>query len=259
MIREIDHLEAQGLLHAALDGELDAVATMRFDEHLAECTECAAEFARLSALKTAIRDHATRHAAPDALRASLMQMAGPVDAKVVAFPVQRPRNWLRAAVGGFTVGAALAASVAVLIDNRAADDTLADSVVGAHIRALQPGHLTDVQVSDRHQVKPWFDGKIDLAPPVKDLDAQGFELVGGRLDYFQGRSAAVVVYKHRLHLIDLFVTRAGKAEGATSSSSHVMASGYNVEHWTQDGQDYWAISDLGHDELAQFAALIRAP
>jgi anti-sigma factor RsiW len=248
----IDHLEAHSLLHAALDGELDTVETMRFEAHLADCADCAGEFARLTALKSAIRDHATRHAAPDALRAALTQSLMPAEPKIVAFPAARPRNWLRAATGGFAVGAAMAAGLAVMIDNRAADDELADSVVAAHIRALQPGHLTDVQVSDQHQVKPWFDGRIDFAPPVKELSDQGFDLVGGRLDYFAGRNAAVVVYRRRLHLIDLFVTRASGVGARVHAAA--TPSGYNVESWSDGGLDYWAVSDLNKDELGDFVS-----
>jgi anti-sigma factor RsiW len=168
--------------------------------------------------------------------------------------LRRPGRWLRPATGGFALGAALAASVAVLIDTRGTDDALTDTIVAAHVRGLQPGHLTDVQISDQHQVKPWFDGKVDFAPPVKDLTAQGFDLVGGRLDYFRGRPAAVVVYRHKLHLIDLFVAR---ADGNADMTAHATPSGYNVEHWTDGGQEYWAVSDLNQTELKDFADAVR--
>ncbi len=260
MTPDIDHAEAQALMHAALDGELDSMTQLRFDAHLATCLDCAAEHARLSALSTAIRENATRHAAPAALRDALLN-ALPLDggglgegeiskpAKVIPF-----RRWLPPAGAGFALGAALAASVAVLIDTRNVDDALSDGIVTAHIRALQPGHLTDVQISDQHQVKPWFDGKIDFAPPVKDLTAQGFDLVGGRLDYFRGRPAAVVVYRHKLHLIDLFVAR---ADGNANMTGHATPSGYNVEHWTDGSQEYWAVSDLSQAGLKDFADAVR--
>ena len=165
------------------------------------------------------------------------------------------RRWLRPAGAGFAVGAALAASLAVLIDTRGVDSTLSDSIVTAHIRALQPGHLTDVQISDQHQVKPWFDGKIDFAPPVKELSEQGFDLVGGRLDYIGGKEAAVIVYRRKLHMIDLFVTRS-RHDGAVAEAlpaAHATPSGYNVVRWSDGGQDYWAISDLNRNELGDFA------
>jgi len=228
---------------------------MRFEAHLQDCPECASDNARLSAASAAIRAHATRHAAPDDLRAALMQSLGaPGTLNVV--PINKFRRWLPPATTGFAVGAVLAASLAIMIDTRNSDDQVADSITAAHIRALQPGHLTDVQISDQHQVKPWFNGRIDFAPPVKEMRDQGFELVGGRLDYLQGHEAAVVVYKRKLHLIDLFVTRAtpGARPGSASGGA---SSGYNVERWTDGGLDYAAVSDLNRDELMEFAKAWR--
>jgi anti-sigma factor RsiW len=262
MMPDIDHAEAAALMHAAIDGELDALTQLRFDAHLATCPDCAAEHARLTALSTAIRAKATRHAAPAELRALLLKTLPldggglgegeiPKQAKVIPFR----RRWLPPAGAGFALGAALAASIAVLVDTRGVDDAVADGIVTAHIRALQPGHLTDVQISDQHQVKPWFDGKIDFAPPVKELGDQGFDLVGGRLDYIDGKEAAVVVYRRKLHMIDLFVTRADHTAPHPDGlpAPHGTPSGYNIERWSDGGQNYWAVSDLNRNELGDFA------
>jgi anti-sigma factor RsiW len=262
MMPDIDHAEAKTLMHAAIDGELDALTQLRFDAHLATCPDCAAEHARLAALSTAMRANATRHAAPAELRSDFLKALSldgrglgegemPQHAKVIPFR----HRWLPPAGAGFALGAALAASVAVLIDTRAVDDTLSDGIVTAHIRALQPGHLTDVQISDQHQVKPWFDGKVDFAPPVKELSDQGFDLVGGRLDYMGGKEAAVVVYRRKLHMIDLFVTRAGHdaAHPDAAPAAQTTPSGYNVVGWSDGGLDYWAVSDLNRNELGDFA------
>jgi anti-sigma factor (TIGR02949 family) len=260
MMQEIDHAEAGALMHAALDDELDAMTQLRFDAHLDACPRCTAEYARLQALSTAVRTQATRHAAPAELHAALMKTLSlerglgggemPPQAKIL--PVRR---WLRPAGAGFAVGAALAASLAVLIDTHDADDALATNIVTAHVRALQPGHLTDIEVSDQHQIKPWFDGKIDFAPPVKELADQGFDLIGVRLDYIAGRPAAVIVYRRKLHLIDLFVTRAGHDSGHPNGlpAPRATPSGYNVVRWSDGGLDYWAISDLNRNELGDFA------
>ena len=287
MMRELDHLEAHALLHPALDGELDTLDMMRFERHLAECAKCAADYARLKALSTAIRERATRYEAPPEQRASLIasfamappspppslpHLGGGIDPwralpldggglggggtlAAVQNNIIRPNRWLRPAAGGFALGAALAAGLALMITTRNIDDTVTDSIVTAHIRALQPGHLTDVRISDQHQVKPWFDGKIDFAPPVKELGDQGFDLIGGRLDYIQGREAAVIVYRRKLHMIDLFVTRAdqGGSGMATLPAPLATPSGYNVERWRESGQEYWAISDLNRNELGDFA------
>ncbi|HEX4505913.1 MAG TPA: anti-sigma factor [Alphaproteobacteria bacterium] len=256
MTQRIDHAEAKALMQASLDGELDAMSQLRFDAHLADCPACTAEYARLKALSVAVRTQATRYVAPAELRAALAK-ALPLDVQDPPKPsnVVPLRRWFRPAGAGFAVGAALAASLAVMIDTRNADDMLATSIVTAHVRALQPGHLTDVQISDQHQVKPWFDGKIDFAPPVKELSDQGFDLVGGRLDYIDGREAAVIVYRRKLHMIDLFVTHASHGGGHPDSlpAAHATPSGYNVVRWSDNGQDYWAISDLNRNELGDFA------
>jgi anti-sigma factor RsiW len=257
-MRETERSKVHGLLHVAIDGELDAVDMMRFEAHLAECPDCSADYARLTALNAAIRTQASRYTAPAELRIALMrswmaQEAAPRN--VVPFPTKRGQGWLRPAAGGFTIGAALAASLAVMIATRNIGDAVTDSVVAAHIRGLQPGHLTDVQISDQHQVKPWFVGKIDLDPPVKELGDHGFDLVGCRLDYIEDREAAVVVYRHKLHVLDLFIARADDkpTQNQATLVSQATASGYNVEHWSGDSQDYWVISDLTHEELTDFA------
>jgi anti-sigma factor RsiW len=251
----MDCAAARALLHAAVDGELDAANALRVDQHLAGCVDCANEHAALLALRTAVRENATRHAAPDALRAALTATLGAIAEKpatIVPFTPRRPlRAWWRPGLAGFATGAALAASVALVVKRATLPDTAMDSVIAAHIRALQPGHLTDVQVSDRHQVKPWFDGKVDFAPPVKDLSDQGFDLVGGRLDYVNGEASAAIVYRRRLHLIDVFVAKSTADERTEPRAA--ASRGYNVEHWTADGEDYWAVSDINSGELAEFA------
>jgi anti-sigma factor RsiW len=124
--------------------------------------------------------------------------------------------------------------------------------VAAHIRALQPGHLMDVVSTDQHTVKPWFDGRLDYAPPVRDFAAQGFPLIGGRLDYVAGRPVAVLAYRRAKHLIDLFVWP------GTGPDASRTARGYNVVAWSQDGMAFRAVSDLNASELQDFAALWRA-
>jgi anti-sigma factor RsiW len=156
--------------------------------------------------------------------------------------------------GGLTVGAVLSAAVAaslviaVFRDDR--NQQITGEIVSAHLRSLQADHLTDVQTSDRHTVKPWFNGKIDVSPPVIDLTAQGFTLIGGRLDYINGKEVASVVYRRREHVINLFVAQGLGAEHAamTGETRH----GFNVRHWTEGGLDFWAVSDINADELDEF-------
>jgi len=255
-MQAIPHEQARDLLGAILDGELDALTSARVEAHVGACPACAAELERLAALSAAIREHATRHTTPDALRDALFPKPAPAARSPAPNPMRdRLARWLRPAAGGFAIGAALATGFAVMVDTHDADTQLADNIVSAHVRGLQPGHLTDVQVSDQHQVKPWFDGKVDFVPPVKDLTPQGFDLVGGRLDYFRGRPAAVVVYRRRLHIIDLFVART-ETQAATPAALST-SSGYNVVRWTAGGQEYWAVSDMNAAELMEFAEAVR--
>jgi anti-sigma factor RsiW len=128
--------------------------------------------------------------------------------------------------------------------------------VSAHIRSLQAGHLMDVETSDQHTVKPWFNGKLDVAPPVIDLTAQGFRLLGGRLDYIDGEPVASVIYQRRKHIINLFVAR---RLGASQASAKLEAiQGYNVRNWSEAGLDFWAVSDIAPDELNEFGQMIVA-
>lgn len=236
------------LIQADLDGELDAESAARLSAHLDACPNCAATQAKLMALSARLRSELPRHIAPPALRRSLEARLAP-----------RPRRRLGfAPVLGFGAGAALAAGLALVLLPRGGED-LADQLVAGHIRALQPGHLTDVASSDQHTVKPWFDGRLDYAPPVRDFAASGFPLLGGRLDYLAGRPVAVLVYGRDRHLIDLYVWPASSAPTLSAAApSTAVRNGYNVVSWTTDGMNFRAVSDLEMSGLETFARLWRA-
>jgi anti-sigma factor RsiW len=252
--------EMRLLVQADVDGELSPAEAARVSEHLHTCPDCAALPAQLTALSTAIREQVSYHAAPDslhaAIRAQLASMA----------PAQPPRaasrpfwpalsSWLRAKTAvPFGAGFALAACLALVLVLPRQERGLPDEIVSDHIRALQPGHLMDVVSTDQHTVKPWFDGRLDFAPPVKDLQQAGFPLTGGRLDYLAGRPVAVLVYQRRQHIINLFIwPEQGAAAPAATSRN-----GYNLVRWTQNGMAFWAVSDLGANELAEFAHDLQA-
>ncbi|MGB8398602.1 anti-sigma factor family protein, partial [Bradyrhizobium sp.] len=165
-----------------------------------------------------------------------------------------------AVLRGFALGSAvsaLAATGLVAIVLRHDDEARIQSeMVSAHLRSLQAGHLTDVISTDRHTVKPWFNGKLDVAPPVVDLAAQGFTLIGGRLDYVDARAIGAVVYRRRAHVINLFVAQTANTERHAARITALQ--GFNIRRWSDRGLNYWAVSDLGADELADFGDRFEA-
>lgn len=256
--------EAEIMLHALLDGELDAGHAREVEAHVAGCAGCAEKLAAFLAMRTAMAGADLKQKAPASLRArieaALPAAAAPAPASARASAAVLPLPSRRSFFSGFGAGAvlsgALAASLMLTVFHNDQDQAIANDVVSAHIRSLQANHLTDVETSDQHTVKPWFDGKVDVAPPVIDLTAQGFTLLGGRLDYISGEPVASVVYRRRKHIINLFVAQhLGAAHAAISARS---VQGYNVRHWSEQGLEFWAVSDLDGEELGEFVGKISA-
>jgi anti-sigma factor RsiW len=237
--------ETKILLHALLDNELDAGHARQLETHLAVCPGCAAELRVHRIMQEALSAAALRFTAPTSLRRRIES----------ALPTTPQRTTDRRAVlKGFVMGTALstamAASLVVGVIRTDNDQRVLGDVAAAHVRSLQGEHLTDVQTSDQHTVKPWFNGKLDIAPPVLDLTAQGFTLIGGRLDYVDEKAAASIVYRRRKHVINLFVTQAIDSEYRPAKLNTVQ--GYNVLHWRAQGLEFFAISDLNAEELKEF-------
>ncbi len=254
--------EMRLLIQAEIDGEIDAGRAALLAAHVAECEGCAATRERLVALSAALRGALPSYAAPPALREAVLRRVAEARPQAPPTPRQAPwqtpwqgmvRRWREAlAFGG---GAAVAAAVALLLVLPRGGGEIAQDVASAHIRALQPGHLMDVVSTDQHTVKPWFDGRLDFAPPVKDLAKQGFPLIGGRLDYLDGHPAAALVYGRAKHLIDLYVWPAqGGTSGSPTAPRIGARNGYNLVDWRQDGMQLWAVSDV---EAAQLRAFVR--
>ena len=242
--------EAEILLHALIDGELDAGHARDIETHVAGCPRCAASLAAYRQMSQAIAQADLRYSAPASLRrrieASLPQPK----------PAPSRRNVLRGFAMGSAVSALAATGLVAIVLRNDDEQRIMSEVVSAHLRSLQAGHLTDVISTDQHTVKPWFNGKLDVAPPVIDLTAQGFTLVGGRLDYIDGRPVGALIYRRRQHVINLFVAQGAGGESRAAKMDTVQ--GFNIRRWSDRGLDYWAISDLAKEELASFGEKFEA-
>lgn len=243
-----------GLLHGLLDGELDAVNAAAFEAHLKTCEACNAEYLRQLALRAELATPGVAHRAPDRLRAGIEAMiaaeSAPGSDTGPARPVRRA-GW---AAGG-AVSGLLAATLAVMVVGpQLNQDSLDRQLVSGHVRSLLANHLVDIPTSNQHVVRPWFNGKVDVAPPAPELADKGFPLVGGRLDYIDGRVTPAIVYKRRLHTVNLFVWPAEKGAAAHTA----RRDGYSVVEWTAGGLRYAAVSDIGLDELQAFRQAFEA-
>jgi anti-sigma factor RsiW len=249
--------ESDILLNALIDGELDAGHAHDVEKHVAACSLCTEKLTEFREVHDAVSAADLKQTAPAHLR-SRIEKALPLPSARVITPRKFFQPSRRTFFGGFAVGtalsAALAASLVFTVVGTDQEQTIANEVVSAHIRSLQAGHLMDVETSDQHTVKPWFNGKLDVAPPVVDLAAQDFKLLGGRLDYIDGEPVASVVYQRRKHIINLFV--AGRSDASRASAKIEAIHGYNVRHWPETGLDFWAVSDIAPDDLDEFVRMI---
>jgi len=210
----------------------------------------------IAELPADVKQHMTRYKAPPGLERRIRHMIA---------QESRGPGWLDRLRAGatswwpmaasFACGVVVAVSATTMLLAARHDDDLEQQLVSAHVRSLMPNHLMDVASTDQHTVKPWFTGKLDFSPPVVDLAGEGFPLAGGRLDYLQGRPVAALVYQRRGHVINVFVMPApdDRAKAVKPAVHH----GYNVAEWQKSGMRAWAVSDLGREELEQFAQLLK--
>jgi anti-sigma factor RsiW len=240
---------------AFIDGQISGPESEAVEAHIAGCAECQAFCADAAALSDAIRALAPRHAAPAHLRRRVEAMLDEEEARrasTLLRSASRPTFW-RGALSGAAV-TALAAGLATVAILPPSASTLVDQVTAAHTRALMSGREIEVVSTDHHTVKPWFAGRLALSPPVADFAAQGYKLVGGRVDKVAGAPAAVVVYRHGKHEIDLFAWAARGGSLPAAGLSH----GYHTIFWKNQDLDFAAVSDTAPAELASFASLVRA-
>jgi anti-sigma factor RsiW len=253
------------LVSAYVDGELPPDRAAGIGEHLTSCAVCSAEYETMLDMIGLLRTQLRRYRAPDVLRARVRAAlastpSAPVgDGAEVLPPPRLPlfASWTRAAswAAVILVAAGLGGTVSMVVAGRdwQASSTAAE-VLSSHVRSLMPDHLTDVRSSDQHNVKPWFNGRLDFSPNVPRLEEQGFPLLGGRLDYVDDRPVAVVVYGRRQRIINVYSWPAAAPDApATMTTSH----GYTLLHWRSQGSEHWVVSDLGAGELQAFAVLLR--
>ena len=245
--------EAQELIHAYVDGELDLVRNLEMERHFHDCPACSAAYEKLRVMRSAIASNAPYFRPPDSFEARLRARLHEARETPAALRRMMPA-WQWAAIAAAVLVAA--ASVTVLIRRPAGEQLIAQQVVAGHVRSLMAAHLTDVPSSDQHTVKPWFNGRLDFSPPVHDFADRGFPLAGGRLDYIDDRPVAALVYRSRLHVINLFIWPARGLSNSTVREADRQ--GYHLLHWDNGGMVYWAVSDLNTAELKQFADLVKA-
>jgi anti-sigma factor RsiW len=233
------------LLGALIDGELDAANVMALEQHVKTCPGCAEALADLASVRALTSIKGVGYSAPEPFRRRL-KIALDAESRPVRAPSPQRRGapW-RIWTAGAGV-ATLAAAAIVFTGIQTGPGPLADELVNEHVRSMMETHLVDIPTSDRHVVKPWFDGKVAFAPTVIDFADKGFPLVGGRLDYVARQRAAALVYRRRLHVINVFVW---PASGRDVFARDRTVNGYNLVHWTAGGLNYWAVSDLDPSDL----------
>jgi anti-sigma factor (TIGR02949 family) len=249
---------SQTQLLAYFDGELDAVSTSAFETHLQSCSECRSALDSEEALRASIAKANLYEKAPASLHRSIA-------AKLPAAPSAQPSvvqpsgssswRWL-ALAASFLLVATLGWQLFQHFAGRQGNSAVVAAALDAHLRSLQAGHLADVPSTDQHTVKPWFDGKLDFAPPVRDFANDGFPLLGGRLDVLDGKTVAALVYGRRKHIINVFVWPADAYARATQSGE---SQGYHWVAWRNGGFDSLAVSDVNAADLQQLSQLFVNP
>jgi anti-sigma factor RsiW len=244
--------EFRELVHAHADGELDVVHDARVAAHLVDCAACSGSRDQVLALRAAIVRAGLSFEPPAGLELAV---------RTAIRRAERGGSGRRRTFAGvlaFAVTLAAGVLLGLLLRTSFTEDPLAREVVANHVRSLMAHHLADVDSQDQHTVKPWFEGKLPFAPRVRDLSSGGFPLIGGRLDYLDGRTVAALVYKRRLHVINLFVWPDDRA-GSEPARRTVTRDGYTVLRWTEAGMSYAAVSDVSAGDLEEFVRLAQQP
>jgi anti-sigma factor RsiW len=244
---------SEHLLELYLDGEMAVRESVEMREHLDGCSVCARQYRWLEQIRSDIRAQIGHYAPPAGLERRV-HAALRKAARQETQPSRLLPNWI-AVAASVLLFVSIAWNVALLRWHRSERDLLAQEVLSSHLRSLIGKHLVDILSSDQQTVKPWFNGKLDLSPDVKDFTSQGFRLVGGRVEYISDRPVAALVYQRRQHFINLFTWPSSSF--SQNGYGEMKRSGYNLVSWTEDGMTCWAVSDLQASELEQFAQLYK--
>jgi anti-sigma factor RsiW len=247
--------QARPRIAAYVDQELDALECLRLDAHVSGCRACQHERTQQVFVSRELRRELVRHRAPSDLHRRIREN--------LLSKARRTQPWWQrlrwpalVPTAGFAAAALFSANVYMLASMPSQEDRVADGVLDSHLRALIGSRAIDVVSSDQHTVKPWYAGRLDFSPPVTDFATQGFALLGGRIDYVEGRTAAALVYQHRKHVVDVYIWP--DAHSPERAPAQVARRGYNLVHWTRNGMTYWLASDLEAVELAKLEALLAA-
>lgn len=240
-------------VHAYCDGELDAAAAADIEHHLETCPDCASLLKDIEETRSALRRDATYYRASEELRARIGDARDDEEGKFLRRrSVWKTRPFLTGAVGGSGITALAAAFVFFLLV-QPSPNLLVEDLTNAHLRSMMSAHVIDVASSDRHTVKPWFAGHTDVSPPAVNFAPRGFTLVGGRADYIDGHRAAVVVYRHGKHTINVFAWAAGNEQLPQTAERN----GYHLLFWRSGNLAFCAVSDAGLEEMKTLAQLIQ--
>lgn len=244
----MDCNQAKILIDAFIDNELDLTNSIEIERHISICQSCSTIFQNYQVLRSALGNEAIYYTPPSDLKKKIVASIKSTEKRPFEFK-SRIFGWQ-----GATTSFALATVVLIIFilfkSLPTTETEITEQIVNNHMRSLMPNHLTDVQNSDQHTVKPWFNGKLDFSPPVEDLTTKSFILVGGRLDYINGQPVAAIVYQRKAHYINLFFWFSDNQGDINKKIS--VTRGYNIIHWIKGNKNYWAVSDINLTELDEF-------
>jgi anti-sigma factor RsiW len=247
--------QARQFLHAYVDDELDIATALQLEQHLPGCPACRKELEAAQIVSRAVAQPAVYYPASSEMRDRLKRAIRAQGTEAETRASERPVNawWMRPmAFSGLAAAVLLIVGSVFLLLPSGASHGQIDELVGSHVRSLEANHLLDVESTDQHTVKPWFEGKIEFSPPVVDFSAEGFPLIGGRLDYLDQKKVAALIYRRNKHVINVFIWPGG------CSSEIDTRQGFNLIRFECKGMICWAVSDLNAAELQQFADLFKA-